>query len=195
MRHGQIIQAHVSVVGVVDGQSTIRSPGLSGQLAEMKKTEDKKATSSKPAKSYRPSSSMDSRIEKLDEKWSDCFNQLEAFLLARTLDRRQEPAFTTVKVTPSHGPPANVVRTEPFLKPTDQPSSQHTDSSVSAATDPSSSKHKATEKSVSDLSQASHRTASVEPTGQPVVRPTFSAVEPTKDSFSSDSDTDSFTSD
>ena len=78
----------------------------------------------------------------------------------------------------------NVVRTEPFLTPADQPSSQHTD--------PPSSKHKATEKSVSDLSQASHRPATVEPTGQPVIRPTSSAVEPSKDSFS---DSDSFTSD
>ena len=88
-----------------------------------------------------------------------------------------------------------MVRTEPFLKPTYQPSSQHTNSSASAATNLPSSKHKATEKSVSDLSQASHRPTTVQQTGQTIIRPTSSAVEPSKDSFSSDSDSDSFTSD
>ena len=55
----------MSVVGVVDGQSTSGLPGLSEQPAEKKK-EDKKATSSKPAKpdksvkstSHRPASSV-----------------------------------------------------------------------------------------------------------------------------------------
>ena len=192
----------MSVVGVVDDQSTIRSSGLSGQPAEKKKKTEDKATSTKPVKpdksskssSHRPSSSTNSKIEELDQKWLDRFNRLEALLLARTLDRPQELIFSTVKVTPSHGPPANVVSTEPFLNPADQPS-QHTKSSAFAATDPPSSKHNATEKSVSYLSQASHRPATVEPTGEPVIRPTSSAVEPSKDSFSSDSDSDSFTSD
>ena len=141
---------------ILDGQSIIRSPGLSGQPAEKKMmTQDKKATSSKqvkpdkPAKStsHQPSSSTDSRIEELDQKWSNRFNHLEALLMARTLDRPQEPTFRTVKVTPSHGPPANVVKTEPFLKLADQPSSQHTDrhASDSPATDPPPSKHKSTE--------------------------------------------------
>ena len=194
--------AHVSVVGVVDGQSTIRMPGLSGQPAE-KKTEDKKATSSKPVKldkpakstSHQPSSSTDCRIQELDQMWSDQFNRLEALL--RTLDRPQEPTFSTVKVAPSHGPPVNVIRTEPFLKPADQPSSQHTNrpASDSSATDLPPSKHKSTEKSGSDLPQASHRPATTEPTRQPIIKPTTSAAEPSKDSFSSNSDSDSFTSD
>ena len=50
----------MSVVGVVDGQSTIRLPGLSGQPAE-KKTEDKKATSSKPVKPVKSSKSSSHR--------------------------------------------------------------------------------------------------------------------------------------
>ena len=66
----------MSVVGVLDGQSIIRSAGLSGQLAEKNKTQNKKAMSSKlvkpykPAKStsHQPSSSTDSRIEELDQK-------------------------------------------------------------------------------------------------------------------------------
>ena len=188
--------ALVSVMGVKDGQSTLRSPGLSVQPAEKKKkTEDKKATSSKLVKpdkpvkstSNRPSSSTDSRFDELDQKWSDRFNRLEALLMARTLDRPQEHTFSTVKVAPTHSPPANVVRTEPFLKPADQP----------AATDPPPSKHRSTDKSGSDLPQVSHRPATTEPTRQAVVqKPTTSALEQTsRDSFSSDSDSDSFTSD
>ena len=43
--------------------------------------------------------------------------------MAKTLDKPQDPVFSTVKVTPAHAPPANVVRPDPFLKPTN--SSQH----------------------------------------------------------------------
>ena len=94
----------MSVVGVVDGQSTSRSPGLSEQPVEKKKKkDDKKATSSKSVKpeksgkstSHRPSSSdsTDQRLEVMEQKWSDRFNRLEALLLSKTLDRPQEPVF------------------------------------------------------------------------------------------------------
>ena len=129
-----------------------RSPGLSAPPEKKKKVEEQKASASKSAKSDEPAksssdnrpakSSTDSRFEELDQKWSDRFNQLEALLMARTLERPQEPTFSTVKVTPTHTP-ANVVRTEPFIKPTDQPSSQHTDrptSSTFSGTDPPVSK-------------------------------------------------------
>ena len=58
---------------------------------------------------------MDSKIAQLDEKWSDRFNKLEAILLARTI----EPTFSSsVKVTPTHSPPASAVHsTEPFIRP------------------------------------------------------------------------------
>ena len=39
----------------------------------------------------------------------------------RTLDRPQEPTFKTVKLIPTHSPPASVVTTEPFIKPVNQP--------------------------------------------------------------------------
>ena len=120
--------ALVSVVGVVDGQSTSGLPGLSDQPAEKRqKKEEKKASSSKPVKSVkssqRPSSSdsTDQKLEVIEQKWSDRFNRLEALLLAKTLDR--EPTFSTVKVTPTHAPPATAIRAGPFLKPSDQPSS------------------------------------------------------------------------
>ena len=89
---------HLSVVGVVDGQTT---SGLSGPVEKKpKKAESKKSTSTsaKPARSEksvksssnRPpttsttdqgkstTSSTDSRISDLDRKWSDRFNRLEA---------------------------------------------------------------------------------------------------------------------
>ena len=69
--------ALVSVVGLLDGQSTSGSPGLSEQPAEKKK-EEKKASSSKSNKpeksvkstSHRPASSVstDQKIEVLDKK-------------------------------------------------------------------------------------------------------------------------------
>ena len=109
--------ALVSVVGVVDGQGTSGASGLSGPDEKKKKVEkkpDKKSSTSstksvksdKPVKSAsnRPSSSTtdqgksttpstDSRFSDLDRKWSDRFNRLEALLMARTLDRPQNPVF------------------------------------------------------------------------------------------------------
>ena len=117
----------MSVVGVVDGQSTSRSPGLSEQPAEKKKKkEDKKATSFKPVKpdklvkstSHRLASSdtTDQKLEVMEQKWSDRFNWLEALVLAKTMDQPPESTLSAVKVTLTHPPPANIIRTEPFLK-------------------------------------------------------------------------------
>ena len=101
----------VTVMGVVDGQSTSRSPGLSDQPVEKKKKkEDKKASSKsvKPDKSVKSSShrpplsdSTDQKLEVMEQKWSDRFNRLEALLHAKTLDSPREPVFTAVK---SHRP-------------------------------------------------------------------------------------------
>ena len=133
----------MSVVGVVDGQS---SSGLSGPVDKKKKLDkkaEKKSSSVKSVKSDKPvksdksvkSSTSSTRISDLDRKWSDRFNRLEALLMAKALDRPQDPVFSSVKVAPSHTPPANVVRSEPFLKPTTQPS-QPADTDVgSPATD------------------------------------------------------------
>ena len=135
----------MSVIRALDGQDT----GLSAQPAEKKKKveEKKKSVKSKPSTSFsRPAAvSTDQRFEELDQKWLDRFNRLEALLLAKTLDRPQlEPTFNTVKVVPAHSLPANVIRSEPFIKPTDQSSSQPTDRpSVSATTDPPASKPQA----------------------------------------------------
>ena len=196
--------ALVSEVGVVDGQSTSRSPGLSEQPVEKKKKkDDKKATSSKsvePQKSgkstsHRPSSSdsTDQKLEVMEQKWSDRFNRLEALLLAKTLDRPQEPVFTAVKVTPTHAPPTNVISTEPFLKPSDQPS--HRPSSMLPATDPASSA--AASKAGSDTSQPSQAPETSGVTGQSTVQRHMSSAFDTarKDDSSSTSDSDSVASD
>ena len=155
--------ALVSVVGVADGQSTSRSPGLSEQPVEKKK-KDKKASSSKSTKpeksgkstSHQPSSSdsTDEKLEVMEQKWSDRFNRLEALLLAKSLDRPQELVFSAVKVASTHAPPANIISTQPFLKPSHQPS--HQPSSTLPATGPVSSA--AASKAGSDTSQPlSHR--------------------------------------
>ena len=113
--------ALVLVVGVVDGQT---NSGLSGPAE--KKSEVKKSSSSssskraKPEKSVKPSSSRppaaslsqgksttsttNSKISVLDKKWADRFNRLEVLLLAKTVDRPQDPTFGTVKVAPTHTP-------------------------------------------------------------------------------------------
>ena len=172
--------ALVSVVSVVDGKSTSGLPGLSDQPAEKRqKKEGKKVSSSKPVKpdksvklvksSHRPSSSdsTDQKLEVMEQNWSDRFNRLEALLLAKSLDR--EPTFSTVKVTPTHAPPATAIRAEPFLKPSDQPSSaqpsQRLASTVSLATDPAETTTAA--KADSDSSQPSHRPGTFGATGQP----------------------------
>ena len=139
--------ARVLVIRAVDGQDT----GLSAQAAEKKKkVEDKKkSVKSKPSASRPAAVSTDLRFDELDQKWSDRFNRLEALLLARTLDQpQQEPTFGTVKVVPAYSSPASVIRSEPFIRPTDQPASQAADQpsgstdrpSTSTTTDPPTSR-------------------------------------------------------
>ena len=132
--------ARVSVIRVVDGQDT----GLSAQPAEKKKkVEDKKkSVKSKPsASTSRPAAlSTDQRFDDLDQKWSKRFNRLEAVLLARTLNQpQQEPTFGTVKVVPAHSQQPSVIRLEPFIRPTDQPTSQASDRPSGSTNRPSAS--------------------------------------------------------
>ena len=61
----------VLVVGVVDGQDTVGSPGLSAP-AEKKNLEEKKSS----AKSGMSDKPTDYCIDNLDQKWSDWFNRL-----------------------------------------------------------------------------------------------------------------------
>ena len=133
-------------------------------------------------------SSTNTKIADLDKKWSDRFNRLEALLLAKTLYPPRDPVFSTVKVTPSHAPPTNVVRTDPFLKPASQPS-QPTDPAVeSPATD--SSHHKSGVKASSS--------AQLDPPMSVTVQRQLSTafdVSRKESLSSSDSDSDSLSSD
>ena len=126
----------VTVVGAVDDQGILQSPGSSSGKKKAIPSEKPKVTSKdvkagaeKPTKSsVKPHrSSVDSRIDDLDQKWSDRFNRFEALLLVKTLDK-PEPVFTTVKVTPAHSPPSSsVISTKPFIRPD---AAQGTDVSV-----------------------------------------------------------------
>ena len=177
----------MSVIRAVDGQDT----GLSAQPAETKKKveEKKKSVKSKSStSSSRPAAvSADQRFKELDQKWSDRFNRLEALLLVKTLDQpQQEPTFSTVKVVPAHSPPANVIRSEPFIKPTDHSASQPTDRpSVSATTDPPASKPQSVRPQAMDRPAASNRPSTS----------VSSAFQPTRRDTTSDLDSDSVVSD
>ena len=101
----------VTVVGVVDDQGILQSPGSSsGKKKKPNPPEKVKAHPSKESKTVTDKtskslatkthrSSPDTRIDELDQKWSERFNRLEAFLLAKSLDR--EPTFATMKVSPA----------------------------------------------------------------------------------------------
>ena len=192
----------MTVMGVADGQSTSGSPGLSDQPVEKKKKEDRKAASDKSVKadksvkssSHRPSSSTstDQKLEVMEQKWSNRFNRLEALLLAKSLDRPQEPVFAAV--TPTHAPPANVVSTEPFQKPAGQPPHRPSASTL-LATDPASSA--TASQAGSDVSQPFQRPGISSVSGQPTVQKHVSGTLDItrKDTSSSDSDVDSVTSD
>ena len=119
----------VTVVGAVDDQGILQSPGASSEKkkkpnpSEKTKThssKDPKPASDKASKSLSKThrSSPDTRIDELDQKWSDRFNRLDTLLLAKSLDR--EPTFATVKVTPAHSPPSgSAISSKPFIKPQD----------------------------------------------------------------------------
>ena len=139
----------------------MQSPGFSGP--EDKKVEKEKAATSKaklcidkptkpvPDSSRSAKASTDARFAELNQKWSDRFNRLEALLLTTTLDK--EPTIQTVRVAPTHSPPAGAVKsTEPFIRLTDQHSTQSTPTSADLhRTDYSASRHQSTGKSRSDL--------------------------------------------
>ena len=110
----------MTVVGAVDDQGILQSPGSSSG-ADKKTTSEKpksSKSSEKPSKSVEtrpPRSSADDRIDELDRKWADRFNRLEALLLAKSLDQ-PEPTFQAPKVAPSHPPPVGAIKSSaPFI--------------------------------------------------------------------------------
>ena len=98
----------VSVIGPVDGSSTVKSPSLP---PEKKAKKDKPVSKSK--KTVSASTSADSKIAELDLNWLERF---KAWLLFKLFP----PSFSSdVRVTPSHSPPPHVGKdTEPFFQVT-----------------------------------------------------------------------------
>ena len=97
-----------SVVGVVNNQKILKSPDES---VTKDKSNKKTVSLVKSSADNNPTiSSTDSKIEALDQMWSEWFNRLEALLLARTLDKpQQELTFQTLKVAQMNIPPASAV--------------------------------------------------------------------------------------
>ena len=112
--------------------------------------------------------------------------------MTNTLDQPQDPVFRTVKVTPSHAPPATAVRPDPFIQPVTQPSRPTDSALASPTTDPSQqgSTAKATSSAQPELATCSTST-------QPVQRELSSAFDTSKKDTpsSSDSESDSLSSD
>ena len=194
-----IHSSSVTVVGAVDGQGMVQSPGSSsGTKKKTSNPSDKKVSSSKQSKekpvksptSNPHRSSTDARIEELDQKLSDGFNRLEALLLAKTLDK-PEPTFGTVKVTPTISPPVVITTsTEPFIRPTE----------ILQATDLAGTDHspqrQATDKSLSSTS-TKQLTSDLHGSSQIVVKPQSTGkslkVRSTTDHTSDPAGTDSHT--
>ena len=108
--------------------------------------------------------------------------------MAKTLDRPQEPVFGTVRVTPTHAPPADVVRLDPFIHPSNQPSLPTDPARASPTTDPV---HQgSTTAKASSSAQPEPTTASA---SQPSHRRLASAFDTSskETSLSSDSESDS----
>ena len=84
--------AFVSVVGVVDGQRTVKSPGKSVLKGKKKVFSPDRTTKLLGSKLFKLStgkparSSADSKIKALNQKWSETFNRLEALFLDKTLE-------------------------------------------------------------------------------------------------------------
>ena len=126
----------VSVIGVVGGPSTDKSP----VPPEKKTKKDKPSVKPKKSATATLSSATEDKLTALEDKWSDRFNRLEALLLAKSM----EPAFSSnVRVAPSHSAPPNVTRdSELFFQPPNPSDDafQRTGPDSSAALQPSAGK-------------------------------------------------------
>ena len=192
----------VTVVGAVDDQGIVKSPGSSSEKKKKPSSDKpephtfKVSKSDKPSKSLKPTkSSQDSRFDQLDQKWSKRFNRLEALLLSKSLEQ-PTPAFTTVKVTPTHSPPKTVTSSKPFIKPTpttDRPPVMSSDLPGSVQTAFKSTSKSTTGKVLTD--QPSDLAGADSPLPRQVPSRSSSAPTRRQSTFSMDTDSDSDTSD
>ena len=86
----------VSVIEVATSdKKAVKSPETAGNIEKQKKKH------STPVKK----SLTDAKLEVMDQKWSEPFSRLEAFLLSKSLEK-SEPTFQAVKM-PVKTPPAS----------------------------------------------------------------------------------------
>ena len=78
----------VAVIGPVSGTATASSP----PPVVPEKVKKDKPSSSKSKKSDK--SVEDSKYDELDKKWTDCFNRLEALLMAKSLQPTDQLTFS-----------------------------------------------------------------------------------------------------
>ena len=182
----------------MDDQGIVKSPGFCSEKKKKQQSTDKPephtskvSKSDKPPKSKPTKSSQDARFDQLDQKWSEHFNRLEALLLSKSLEQ-PAPAFTTVKVTPTHSPPKTVASSKPFIKPqptptTDRPPVMSTDLPGSVQTAFKSTSKSTTGKVLTD--QPSDLAGADSPLSRQV--PSRSSSAPTRRQSTSSMDTDS----
>ena len=105
----------VSVIGVVDGHGSVKSPALVPPPDKKPKKDNKNSKKEKSSSTKMSKHSTDEKFAEMDSKWSERFSRLEALIMAKSF----EPTFSSkVKVTPTHSPPHDVGdTTEPFIRP------------------------------------------------------------------------------
>ena len=97
-----------SLVTVVGVASTDKKAVKSTETATKDKQKKKQST-------YVKKSTTDAKPEAMDQKWSERFSRLGAFMLSKSLER-SDPTFQTMKM-PVKIPPGAVKVTEPFQLP------------------------------------------------------------------------------
>ena len=105
----------VSVIGVVDGQGSVKSPDPVPPLDKKPKKDNKSSKKEKSPSTKVSKHSTNEKFAEMDSKWSERFSRLEALIMAKSF----EPTFSSnVKVAPTHSPPHDVEKmAEPFIRP------------------------------------------------------------------------------
>ena len=105
----------MSVIGVVDGQGSVKPPAPVPPPDKKPKKDNKNSTKEKSPSTKVSKHSTDEKFTEMDSKWSERFSRLEALIMAQSF----EPTFSSkVKVTSTQSPLHDVGdTTEPFIRP------------------------------------------------------------------------------
>ena len=115
----------MSVIGVVDGQGSVKSPAPVPPPDKKPKKDNKSSKKEKSPSTKVSKHSTDEIFAEMDSKWSERFSRLEALIMAKSF----EPTSSKVKVAPTHSPHDVGNMAEPFIRP----SSKLTGTGFSAA--------------------------------------------------------------